>query len=351
MLTAAECATRTGLTVRALRLYERQGLISPYRTQKNWRLYGAKDIERLNEIIILKGFGLPLARIARLLAGKETNLADVLAMQADALSRQRSRIERSLATIASLQSEMSSGAASVSTLINFATEMTMTQSASDEIAWKMYEQARPRAETTLEPESLKDYKGSYRLGGNSILSIVPGENAIEVSLKGQHPVTMYPEARDKFFCKNIPAQIAFDRDAEGKVCGLTIHQSGHEQVARRISESEAAAFTNALSKRISDKIAFAGSEKMIRKMISDAQAGFVDKAAMTAKMAAIAQDQARTIQGEMNKLGSLHSLTFKGVGQDGWDVYDATFENGHQQWRLNLQEDGKVSGLFVMPSP
>jgi hypothetical protein len=31
-LTAAECAARTGLTVRALRVYERYGLIAPPRT-------------------------------------------------------------------------------------------------------------------------------------------------------------------------------------------------------------------------------------------------------------------------------------------------------------------------------
>jgi DNA-binding transcriptional MerR regulator len=73
-LAAAECAARTGLTVRALRLYERHGLIAPRRTLKNWRLYGIKDIERLNEIIILKGFGLSLTQIAKLLRGQGKRL-------------------------------------------------------------------------------------------------------------------------------------------------------------------------------------------------------------------------------------------------------------------------------------
>ena len=73
-LSAAECATRTGLTIRALRLYERHGLIEPYRTNKNWRIYRLNEIERLNEIIILKGFVLPLAQIAQLLAGKQTSI-------------------------------------------------------------------------------------------------------------------------------------------------------------------------------------------------------------------------------------------------------------------------------------
>jgi DNA-binding transcriptional MerR regulator len=68
-LTAAECAERIGLTVRALRVYERHGLHRPRRTDKNWRLYGVEEIARLNEILALKRFGLSLARIADLLTG------------------------------------------------------------------------------------------------------------------------------------------------------------------------------------------------------------------------------------------------------------------------------------------
>ena len=72
-LTAAECAERTGLTVRALRLYERRGLVCPRRTDKNWRLYGIDEISRLNEILALKRLGLSLGRIAELLTGQATS--------------------------------------------------------------------------------------------------------------------------------------------------------------------------------------------------------------------------------------------------------------------------------------
>jgi MerR family regulatory protein len=47
---AAECARRTGLTVRALRLYERLGLIKPARSTSGWRLYGRRELVRLNAI-------------------------------------------------------------------------------------------------------------------------------------------------------------------------------------------------------------------------------------------------------------------------------------------------------------
>jgi DNA-binding transcriptional MerR regulator len=351
MLTAHECAAHTGLSVRALRLYERHGLISPHRTAKNWRLYSAKDLERLSEIIILKGFGLPLSRIAKLLAGKETNLKGVLSMQSDALTQQRSRIDQSLATIASVQSEMSVGVVSVSTLINLAKEMTMTDATTDDLAWRLYEQARPRTEISLDASTLDDYPSHYRLEDGTVVTIEPGKNSIEISLTGQPFIPLYPEARDKFFSKQMPLQFTFDRNTTGSITGLTLHQSGLELPAKRMSAGEAEKLMTALAKRVSEKTAFPSSEATLRKMISNAQEGVMDETQMTAEMAKVVEPQVKTVKREMRDLGALRSLTFKGVGRDGWDVYDANFENGEQQWRIYLQDDGKVSGLLVRPSP
>ena len=69
-ITAAECARRTGLTIRALRLYERHGLIRPDRTAKNWRVYGSAHVERLTAIVTLKSLGFSLAQIAAILKGR-----------------------------------------------------------------------------------------------------------------------------------------------------------------------------------------------------------------------------------------------------------------------------------------
>src|SRR6516164_6848902 len=62
-LTAAECAARTGLTVRALRVYEREGLVSPARSEKGWRRYGPAEVARLNTVTTLKALGLTLEQI------------------------------------------------------------------------------------------------------------------------------------------------------------------------------------------------------------------------------------------------------------------------------------------------
>lgn len=78
-LTAADCAARTGLTVRALRVYEREGLLKPSRTANGWRRYGPDDLMRLNTISVLKALGLTLAQIRKLLRETAPSLLSVLA--------------------------------------------------------------------------------------------------------------------------------------------------------------------------------------------------------------------------------------------------------------------------------
>ena len=77
-LSSAECAERTGLTVRTLRLYEQYGLLAPVRTGKNWRLYGERELARLNELLALKQLGGSLANSASLFGGQATDLARLL---------------------------------------------------------------------------------------------------------------------------------------------------------------------------------------------------------------------------------------------------------------------------------
>ena len=70
-LIAAECARRTGLTVRALRLYERDGLI------------------RLNIVVALKNFGLSLKQVRVAFDESTPALTRVLDMQLEVWASRR----------------------------------------------------------------------------------------------------------------------------------------------------------------------------------------------------------------------------------------------------------------------
>jgi DNA-binding transcriptional MerR regulator len=78
-LSASEAARRLGVSTKALRLYERQRLITPARTAAGYRAYGPNDMARAAEVVALRALGLSLAQVARVLAGDHRNLATALA--------------------------------------------------------------------------------------------------------------------------------------------------------------------------------------------------------------------------------------------------------------------------------
>ncbi|MDB5433198.1 MAG: transcriptional regulator, MerR family protein [Caulobacter sp.] len=88
-----EIARRVGVTIRALRLYERHGLLKPRRDANGWRVYGLGEIARLQQVLALKQMGLPLARIGELLSGKDGDLTSTLEIQEAAVRTQLEKLE------------------------------------------------------------------------------------------------------------------------------------------------------------------------------------------------------------------------------------------------------------------
>jgi MerR family transcriptional regulator, thiopeptide resistance regulator len=106
---AAECAQRTGLTVRALRVYERHGLIHPTRSAKGWRRYGPKELAQLNVVLTLKTFGLTLEQIRSVLASSPPPLAHVLRLQLEAWRTRKAMVEKGLGLVQAALARIESG--------------------------------------------------------------------------------------------------------------------------------------------------------------------------------------------------------------------------------------------------
>jgi DNA-binding transcriptional MerR regulator len=91
-----ELARRAGLTVRTLHHYDEIGLLSPpVRTESGHRLYGAADVERLQQIVSLRQLGFPLDEIGALLAGPDTPILRVIEMQIERV-REQIRLQQQL---------------------------------------------------------------------------------------------------------------------------------------------------------------------------------------------------------------------------------------------------------------
>jgi DNA-binding transcriptional MerR regulator len=122
----AEAARRLGVTVKALRLYESRGLVSPVRSAADWRAYGPEQMARLHQILALKRMGLSLAAIGELLAGRASTLASVLALQEQVLAAEGARVEHALALVRAARSRLAAGdALSIDDLATLTKETTM----------------------------------------------------------------------------------------------------------------------------------------------------------------------------------------------------------------------------------
>ncbi|MGD0149673.1 MAG: MerR family transcriptional regulator [Xanthobacteraceae bacterium] len=78
-LNPSAAAQRLGVSAKALRLYERHGLITPSRTAAGWRVYGPDEMARAAEIVALRALGLSLSQVARVLGDDPQGLEPALA--------------------------------------------------------------------------------------------------------------------------------------------------------------------------------------------------------------------------------------------------------------------------------
>ncbi len=95
-----EFAMLTGVTVRTLHHYDELGLLQPgQRTSAGYRLYGADDLARLQQIATLKFFGFPLKRITGLLGSSSFDLLSTLRLQREILQRQQRQLQNALTAL------------------------------------------------------------------------------------------------------------------------------------------------------------------------------------------------------------------------------------------------------------
>lgn len=100
-LAASEFAEIAGVTVRALHHYDRLGLLTPTaRSEAGYRLYSEGDLERLEQVIVLKFLGLPLKKIRDLLDQDSPRLSETLRRQRAALEEKRRRLEMAIEAVA-----------------------------------------------------------------------------------------------------------------------------------------------------------------------------------------------------------------------------------------------------------
>jgi len=110
VLDIAEVVRRTGLTSRALRFYEARGLVAPLRTYSGRWLYGANELERINQVMALKKAGLTLAQIQRVRSNKPLDLGRLVDAQLAAIEARARDMAEARSLLLTVKSRIDQGA-------------------------------------------------------------------------------------------------------------------------------------------------------------------------------------------------------------------------------------------------
>jgi serine-type D-Ala-D-Ala carboxypeptidase/endopeptidase len=81
-------------------------------------------------------------------------------------------------------------------------------------------------EPRIKPEILAEYAGTYGLFGDFKLTVTVERGRLMVQATGQQKFPVYAKSETEFFYKVVDAQITFERDKDGKVTRLVLHQNG-----------------------------------------------------------------------------------------------------------------------------
>jgi len=134
LLSIGEVSERSGITVRALRHYEKLGLVSPRRSEARQRLYAYRDIARLHQIQMLKRTGLTLGQIKDMITSKDWSATHILEMQKEITERKLAEAHNTLRLIhETLECVIAGDRADLSTFCHI---IKMGDHAMDEAKWQ-----------------------------------------------------------------------------------------------------------------------------------------------------------------------------------------------------------------------
>lgn len=83
----------------------------------------------------------------------------------------------------------------------------------------------------LDATTLGSYVGKYDLAIGAMLVVTLHDGQLEAKLGAQPAFPIFPSAKDKFFYRVVNAQLEFERDGNGKVIAVILHQGGQAQRA------------------------------------------------------------------------------------------------------------------------
>jgi CubicO group peptidase (beta-lactamase class C family) len=96
--------------------------------------------------------------------------------------------------------------------------------------------ARKRTQVQMDPAALSAYTGKFSLDANRKVTITNVDNHLIIEYPGQtqSQVELFAASDTAFFAKIADVQVSFEKDADGKITGLTLVMGGKKQSALKM---------------------------------------------------------------------------------------------------------------------
>jgi CubicO group peptidase (beta-lactamase class C family) len=209
--------------------------------------------------------------------------------------------------------------------------------------------ARSAPSISVDPSVLDGYAGYYQFGPAVVMHVTHEGPQLITQLTGQGEVKIDPQSATEFILPSINAHLTFMTDAQGRVTELVLRVNGQEIHAARIADALAQQISSQLAARVQAQTPSPGSEAALRDLIDGLMSGAPNYDAMTPQFAAVTRPQLPALRAALNQWGSVQSIRFRSVNNQGMDAYEVTQEHGVSEWQIGLAADGKVSGAGVQP--
>jgi bla regulator protein blaR1 len=205
----------------------------------------------------------------------------------------------------------------------------------------------------VDPTVYDGLVGHYQFDETILMTVSRDGNRLLTRMTGQGPVEIFPSSRTEYFTKalNVNARLSFETNAQGDATALTLHQNGIETTAPRIDEQVAQQIEGALNARVQSQTADPRSEPALRRYYEGLTAGRPTYDEMTPLLAEKTRENLALLESIPSQFGAVETIDFRGVGSQGWDVYEVRHEHGLVTWRIGMASDGKIKGILAQPGP
>jgi len=91
-------------------------------------------------------------------------------------------------------------------------------------------------EIEVDEKILETYVGKYQLAPNFILTVTKEGTQLMTQATGQQKLPVFPKSENEFYLKVVDAQLTFNKNDEGNIESVTLHQNGQNMPGKKLDE-------------------------------------------------------------------------------------------------------------------